>query len=128
MSKNAYLKEIRNMPLDLDRTVLRILTYHVGRKQSIGRLNLVLEVRKIGYAVVERQVRETIHELRRQGFLICSAPGADGGYYIAENRQEYLDFKQAEFDAKITDMAETVRAMDAAASDQFGDAVQIRML
>ena len=70
-------------------------------------------------------MREAIKQLRRQGHLICSMPGVDGGYYMAKSSAEYEEFRQVEFNAKITDMLETLRAMDAGARSQFGNGLQM---
>ncbi len=118
--RTPYDAEIAAMAPGLERAVLRVLSYHIGRSRAIGRDDLVLQVGYMGSASTERQVREVIHQLRRQGFLICSAAGVEGGYWIAESRQEYDEFRQAEFAAKISDMSETMAAMDSAAQIAFG--------
>lgn len=122
--RNTYTYEIESMPHGLDRIVLRTVSRYTAAR-PISRGELVAAVAMMGFHAKERQVRETIKTLRRQGHLICSMPGNDGGYYMAKNRQEYEDFRRAEYAAKIADMAETMRAMDAAAREKFGDGVQI---
>lgn len=64
---------------ELEQIVLFILSARVGRTYAIGRSDLLAEVKRRGIATNERQVREAIKQLRRQGHLICSAPGEDGG-------------------------------------------------
>jgi predicted DNA-binding transcriptional regulator YafY len=122
--RTAYDAEIAAMPAGLDRTVLRVLSYHTGRARAIGRGELVQQVGLVGCLATERQVRETIKQLRRQGYLICSAAGEDGGYFLADSLKEYDEFRQTEFAGKIADMAETMKAMDQAARRVFGDAMQ----
>lgn len=127
--KGAYEAQIKNMPVGLDRAILRVLSYHRGREQAIGRSELVRQVAQLGCAATERQVREEIKQLRRgkngqEPCLICSAAGEDGGYYLANSRQEYEEFAQIEFVGKIADMSETLHAMEQAARRMFGDAVQ----
>lgn len=120
----VYETMVSGMPAGLDRAVLRVLASRIGRDRAVGRKELTALVGRLGFHAHERQVRETIKQLRRDGHLICSAAGEDGGYYMAKDRQEYNEFRQAEFAAKIVDMNETLRAMDAAAERQFGKAMQ----
>lgn len=122
--KGRYETEIANMPPGLDRAVLRVVSGYRAA-MPVSRSNLVIAVGMAGFQASERQVREVIKQLRRHGHLICSTPGNDGGYYLAQSRAEYEEFRKAEFAAKITDMAETMRAMDAAARAQFGDGYQL---
>ena len=119
-----YEAELKSMPPGLDRAVLRVVSGYQAAA-PISRGELVINVTRLGFPASERQVRETIKQLRRQGHLICSTPGNDGGYYLARSLAEYRDFRDAEFAAKIHDMSETLRAMDSAARDQFGDGFQL---
>lgn len=113
-----------DLPAGIERTVLRIVSQYTAER-SISRGQLVADCRRMGFPKVsERVVREAIKQLRRQGHLICSAPGVDGGYYLARSKAEYHTFREAEYMAKIADMRETVTAMDAAAAAQFGDGYQ----
>jgi hypothetical protein len=112
----------------LDKTVLFILSYHVGSERAIGREALVLAVAKMGQGVNERAARQCIHDLRRKGHLILSMPGIDGGYYMADSLAEFETFDRMEFGAKISDMNETRQAMLKAAKIQFGEAVQVRLI
>lgn len=122
--KSAYAAEIEAMPVDLDRTIMRVLSFHNGRSRAIGRMELVRQLGLMGCRATERQMREQIRQLRREGYLICSAAGEDGGYYLAETLQEYREFAQIEFEGKISDMSETLQAMNQAARKLFGDSVQ----
>lgn len=129
MSGRTYEHELASMPPGLDRAVLRVLSYHHGRERAIGRFPLLAEVKRLGFSdTTERQLRLTIHELRRAGHLICSAPGEKGGYYLAATKDEFDKFIETEYTAKIRDMAETVSAMSKAAADQFGQATQLGLL
>jgi hypothetical protein len=125
---HEYDEMIRNMPMGLDRAMLQVLSYRMGRGRAIGRAELVDAVRLIGYDSPERMVRHCIRELRREGRLICSAPGEDGGYYLAETLAEFEEFAEAEFRAKIADMSETLAAMKAAARAAFGEGVQLELI
>lgn len=121
--KTKYQAEMDEMPPGLDRAVLRVVEL-ITVMNPIPRGELVARVQLLGWLASERQVRETIKQLRRRGYLICSTPGNDGGYYMANSLKEYEEFRKNEYAAKITDMAETMRAMDAAARERFGDGYQ----
>jgi hypothetical protein len=118
---------LKQMPAGLDRAVLRVLSQRVGREQAVGRGQLVRLVGQGGFQANERQIRAMIKELRRQGHLICSASGESGGYWMAANRKEVEQFGQQEFEAKISDMSETWKAMRKSADEKFGTAVQERL-
>jgi len=109
-------------PPTLAQTLLTVLGGHVGREAAIGRGALVQAIAKQGFRAHERQVRECIKLLRRKGHLICAMPGAEGGYYLAQTRDEFQEFDRAEFGAKIADMNETRQAMLKAARVRFGEA------
>lgn len=122
-----YEKIIRNIPVGIDGAIVRVLSDHNGRSKAIGRKGLVFEVGKLGFRVHERMVREVIKRMRRQGYLICSMPGEEGGYYLAVSKAEYQEFKQREFLAKVLDMQETLSAMDAAAQRAFDTVKQVSL-
>jgi hypothetical protein len=124
MSTKQYDQMIDEMPGGLDRALLRVLSYHHGREKAIGRSELVLALQMEAFNAGERQARQCIHDLRRKGYLICSAPGEDGGYYLAASLAEFEEFCQRELHPKAIDMLETESAMKDAARAQFGDAVQ----
>jgi len=72
----------------------------------------------------DRHLRMEINRLRKEGHLICSAACEDGGYYLCDSLEEYYEFAQREFGAKIADMSETLRAMERSAQSAFGDSFQ----
>lgn len=117
---NRYDELMSTLPPGLDRAILRVLGYHHGRSAAIGREDLVSQVKRLGFACHERQLREMIKQLRRDGHLIGSAPGEDGGYYLISCKEEYDDFIASEFRAKIVDMEQTLRAMNISADREFG--------
>jgi len=127
MTSKTYDLLIAEMPVNLERAVLRVLSFHVGKKNAIGRDQLVETVRMNWPDAHERQVRQGIHDLRRKGRLICSMPGEDGGYYMAANLEEVLEFLERELHPKAVDMLETESTMKASARQQFGDASQPAM-
>ncbi len=125
---NPYEEMIQNMPAGLDRAILRIVDFHRGKSAAIGGEELTRQVGMSGFHIDHRTVREMIKALRRKKHLICSTPGTDGGYYLATDLAEYEEFKMREYQAKILDMSETVRFMDQAAMEQFGQGVQLRLV
>jgi len=125
---NQYQKMIAEMPAGLDRALLRVLSFHVGHQNAIGQNALVRMLQLEGSFVQERQARQCIHDLRRQGHLICSAPGESGGYYLAASLAEFIEFCDQELHLKALDMLETESAMRAAARQQFGEASQPQMI
>lgn len=123
-----YLQLISEMPAGLERALLRTLSYHSGKANAIGRGMLMHELHGLGMEVGERVMRHAIHKLRREGQLICSAPGEDGGYYLAATLEEFREFCERELHPKAMDMLETESAMKEAARQQFGEAVQVRLI
>lgn len=112
--------QIAALPAGLDRAVLRILSYHVGRANAIGRQALLMRLGDHGFKVKERAARLCISQLRKAGSLICSAPGEDGGYYLPQDAAEFDDFVRLEYEAKIIDMRETLSAMQRSAERTWG--------
>jgi predicted DNA-binding transcriptional regulator YafY len=123
-----YQEEIKEMPVGLDRALLRILSFHPGREKAVGGSDLRSLAAVSGFRVQERTLREALKQLRRQGHLICSAPGENGGYYLAANMAEFQEFARMEFEGKIADMSETLNVMRKAAVQQFGEGVQMGLL
>ena len=125
MSHNFYDDEIKQMEPGLERAALRVLAFHIGKEQTIKRLDLVEDLRSLGFGAnlapvtSDRHMRAAVAELRKLGHLVCSSSG-DGGYYLARDLAEYAEFAQVEYRSKIIDMAETLRAMDQAAAKRFG--------
>jgi hypothetical protein len=125
--KEIYEAEIRELEPGIKRAVLRVMSAHIGKGKTVSKSDLLADVRRLGFGgdlaatTFERKVRLAIVELRKEGHLICSSSG-DGGYYVASTWQEYDEFARVEYREKITDMAETLRAMDNAAAQTIGPA------
>lgn len=118
----------RTYPPELRNHLIEILARYIGKENAIGRSGLVSRCYQRGLRVSERQIRECIKYLRRNGYLICAVPGINGGYYMASTKAEFSDFDHAEFGAKIADMNETRQAMLKTAVKQFGDATQLSLI
>lgn len=124
MATSSLEKLIESMPFGLDRALLRILSFHTGRDKAIGRGEMVNTLKANGFDVHERQARQVIHDLRRDGHLICSAPGEDGGYYMATSHHEVDDFIKREIHPKAMDLLETEKSIREAAKRKFGEGYQ----
>lgn len=123
------MNDSRQVQAGLDKDVLFALQYALGRKHAIGRAALLGYLHSVyGREVNEREMRQCIHDLRRAGHLICSAPGEDGGYYMATTLQEFDEFLERELHPKAMDLLETEKAMKAAARQRFGEAAQIGLM
>ncbi|MDI6770123.1 MAG: hypothetical protein QMD04_10680 [Anaerolineales bacterium] len=111
-ARDYYDQLITSMPFGAERIVLRVLSFRVGLKHAIQKADLIIECAKAGIVFKdERQVRKTIVDLRKRGIPICSSSG-ESGYYLAANLAEYREFVGREYIKKITDMRETVKAMN----------------
>ncbi len=115
---------IDNLPAGLERTILRILDFHTGRKNFISGEDLVEQVHLMGFRDTEnREVRASINQLRksgRPGSWICSTGGIEGGYWMAESQEELEEFCQREFDSRAKDLFEQAAAMRKAAERKWG--------
>ena len=104
----------------VERALLRVLSFHVGRQNVIGRPGLLAQLNRSGFDVDDRQLRMQINLLRKRGILICSAGGRNGGYWIAANHDEIDRFLNHEVRARIADLSEQDRAMSTSARESFG--------
>ena len=110
----------------LQRNILDILCWHIGRKKSIKRDDIIHELAKRGLVEgvdsnTERRVRDAIHELRNQGHIICSVAAGDGGYFIAAEKDEVFEFIDTEIQPRINDLSKTKKAILDSARKQFGN-------
>ena len=115
------------LPPDPGLAIMIILSFHVGRRNSISRAHLCAALKDL--KISDRQVREQIKQLRRSGHLIGSLSGENGGYYLITTPDDLQEFLRREYQAKISDMRQTVEAMTKTASQRWGpDSIQLRML
>jgi hypothetical protein len=119
----------RTIPAGLEDAILEVLAAcNYRREAALSRSSLVLAASaKMGEDIPDRVIRLAIHSLRRKGVLICSAPGADGGYWLASDWQDVSEFFERELHPKAMDLLETESAMKEAARRKFGDAVQVSL-
>jgi len=112
---------IHEMPPGLDRAILDVLKFHVGRENAISRPAMMVYLRQLGFHLKDdRPMREANNSLRKQGIKICSAGGSKGGYWLAANHQELEEFIKNEVEARANDLHEQARAMRAAAEKEWG--------
>src|SRR4030042_4861458 len=111
---------IREMPAGLDRAILRVLSFHQGKGNAVSRGRLILELYRMGFKVHERVMRASINELRKNGQLICSMGGEGGGYYLAENQEELVEYIDHEVHPRSMDLLEQEKALREAAEKRWG--------
>src|SRR5512139_3062396 len=111
---------VGSLPMGLERAVLRVLGFHQGRDQAIGRRDLLAAVAQHGFVVHERALRAQINELRKEGHPICSTGGEDGGYWMAANWDELNEFADRELHSRAMDLLEVERALREAGERRWG--------
>jgi hypothetical protein len=113
---------IDSLPAGLDRAILRVLSFHIGRKNAISRRKLVNDLVSMGfdYRKDDRPVRECINLMRKEGKRICSAGGLKGGYWIAKDWTELDEFIDKELHSRAMDMLEQEKALRKAAEELWG--------
>ena len=108
-------------PPGIDTVVLRIIYLHIGRARAISRTDLVhATIRELGFKIHERQAREAINYLRKQGYAICSTGGEDGGYWMAANWDELLEYIEHELHSRAMDLLEQEKALKNRAEQIWG--------
>lgn len=111
---------IDNLPAGLDRALLRIFSFHEGKSRIISRNNLLKALKLHGFDVNDRLARACINQMRKDGIVICSMGGINGGYYLAANWEEYNEYKDRELLPRIMDMLEQEKALRQAAEKRWG--------
>ena len=118
----------------LDTEVLFRIKRHVGRKNAIGRWELVAKI----YGAVlpqdqndsnpaDRLIREAVARLRKRGVLICDM-GNGQGRYLAETIEEYQQFR-IKYSSRAYEILETLREMDKAAEQTWdSNPLQMRLV
>lgn len=109
-----------DIPVGLERTVLHILNFHKGRDQAIGRGELVRTCGQMGFRVHERVVRQAINDMRKAGTPICSTGGEDGGYWLAANWEELIEYVEREIHSRAMDLLEQEKSLKQAAEQRWG--------
>ena len=100
----------------LDRAILRILEFHVGRDNAISTREFRKALADHGFTNYQggkdfRPVRISMAEIRKGGVIICSTGGKNGGYYLPANRDEAEEYLQVEVYARAMDFLTQLKAM-----------------
>jgi hypothetical protein len=111
-----------DLPPGLGRTVLKILGFHVGKDRAISRGALVDNVSRMGLHMHERAVRACINEMRKNGTLICSTGGEEGGYWIPKDWNELEDYIERELHSRAMDLLEQEKALRKEGEKRWGPA------
>ncbi len=114
---------IANLPAGLDRAILRVLSFHVGRLKAIPRDELVQALASHGFTFKDdRPIRLALNQLRHEGHLICSTGGKHGGYFIASDWEELNAYLEAEVHSRAMDLLEQEAAMRKKGNETWGAA------
>lgn len=118
---------VRGLPVGLERSVLRVLMYHVGDAQKVSRKKLLADVRLYEPEASDRGVRAMVNQLRKDGFPICSTGGAGGGYFLATCAEELDGYLEREVLARIADFQEQASALKRTRKLLWGEGTQARL-
>lgn len=113
--------------MNAKKAVMFAMSGHTGQKNRLSRAQLLRKVRSWGADLTDRSLRKTINELRKEGSLICSAGGARGGYWMAEDWNELRSFLNSEIRPRAMDLLETEKALKNAARDRWGEGFQMQL-
>ena len=117
---------IDQLPAGLERAIRRILDFHIGRKNTISRSQLISDLALMGFNYIDkddRPVMVCINKIRKSetpDSWICSTGGVGGGYWLAETNAELEKFIDHEEESRLGDFAEQMKAMRRAAEKHWG--------
>jgi hypothetical protein len=124
MKARTFQDIVSSMPVGLERGLGRILSRRVGKENAVERDELLALVRmQPGCAKTEdRQMRLAIQYFRSQGIRICHYERREKdqttgrarvifGYYVAANKEEYMEFR-ARYGSYARTIWQTIRSMD----------------
>lgn len=131
LAKVAFMGKHHNVGVDLkkmisdlepgvERAVLQIISFHVGRDKAIAREDFLSKIGQLGFSLGEREMRVTINQLRKSGFPICATGGKGGGYWLAGDWAELKTFCDIELHSRAIDMLETEKQLLEAGSRYWG--------
>ena len=126
MSTTSYYDNLLvTMPPGLDRAIVQVLKYHIGKEKAIKKAEFLKAIKTLGFTPHERQLRDMIADMRLKGWMIGSLSAE--GYYFCSTRAEYDEFR-AELQARKNAIAATLTALDSAARARWGEGAQIGLL
>jgi hypothetical protein len=109
------------LPYSVYQAMLKVLDFHVGRSNAISRADLVTAIAQHGFRISEREARQCINDLRKDGHPICSTGGEGGGYWMAANWDELNEYLEREVISRISDLSDQARALRKAARQRWGE-------
>ena len=126
MSTTSYYDNLLvTMPPGLDRAIVQVLKFHIGKERAIKKADFLKALKNLGFTPHERQLRDMIADMRLKGWMIGSLSAE--GYYFCSTRAEYDEFR-AELQARKNAIAATLTALDSAARARWGEGAQIGLL
>lgn len=117
----------------LDQEVAFVMNMHRGKGNAVGRWDLVRSIFGLEAAapgeendgnLYDRHVRESLERWRSQGQHFCNV-GNGRGYYVANTREEYEEFKAYYIGAALRKF-QVMRMMDETADQRFGKVEKVQ--
>lgn len=119
MKLNIGYKPI-DYPPGLEKSVYQVLYERTGRDNAISRQALLSLVQSRYPKTSDRQLRACINQMRKDGVMICSTGGEDGGYWMAASWDELSEYLNREVHSRLVDLAEQENAMKKAGAERWG--------
>ena len=107
-------------PPGLEKSVYQVLYERTGRDNAISRQALLSLIKSRYPKTTDRQLRACINQMRKDGVMICSTGGEDGGYWFAASWDELSEYLDREVVSRLTDLAEQERALTKAGESRWG--------
>lgn len=107
-------------PPGLEKSVYQVLFERVGRDNAISRGALLSLVQAMYPKTTDRQLRACINAMRKDGVMICSTGGEDGGYWTPASWDELSEYLDREVVSRLTDLAEQRSALVRAGEERWG--------
>lgn len=124
---------LSEMSPGFEKAVLREIQWHKGKDHAISQDDLLSAISTddkqgtfFGKKVNKRQLRITINELRKMGWMIASSSGSGGsyGYYVPVTYDEYQEYKKFQMSYAL-DIIETFRVLDVKAREMYSDEINM---
>jgi hypothetical protein len=107
-------------PPGVEKTVMQVLSDCPGRDNAISRAKLLAIVQSAHPKTSDRQLRACVNKLRKDGQMICSTGGEEGGYWTAASWDELSEYLDREVVSRLTDLAEQRSALTKAGESRWG--------
>lgn len=119
MKLNIGYKPIEYPP-GLEKSVYQVLFERTGRGNAISRQALLSLVQAVYPKTSDRQLRACVNKLRKDGVMICSTGGEEGGYWIPVNWDELDEYIERELHSRAMDLLEQESALRQSAERKWG--------